>query len=87
MENEENEIEKKHHLLLEKFLTKGDINSFRKMLSMDTNPKPKVKNNNLVRSLKSNPGYLYRKYNNPNNYINKVIIYFKCILWYLKYDD
>ena len=88
MENEENEIEKKHHLLLEKFLTKGDINSFRKMLSMDTNPKPKAKNNNLIRSLKSNPGYLYKKFSNNQNYV-KTDDYSPLNVYsgYSKYDD
>ena len=70
MENEEDEIEKKHHMLLEKFLSKGDINSFRKMLNIETNPKPqKSKGINLIRSVKTNPGYLYRKFHNDQNYV------------------
>ena len=37
METQEDETEKKHHLLLEKFLEKWDINSFKKMLNIQAN--------------------------------------------------
>jgi hypothetical protein len=66
MESQEDEIEKKHHLLLEKFLEKGDINSFKKMLNIQTNLKQKPKNVSLIHSLKSNNNY--KKYNS-NNYL------------------
>ena len=66
METQEDEIEKKHHLLLEKFLEKGDINSFKKMLNIQTNLKQKPKNVSLIHSLKSNNNY--KKYNS-NNYL------------------
>ena len=52
METQEDEIEKKHHLLLEKFLEKGDINSFKKMLNIQANlkQKPKHSDNTLLAS-------------------------------------
>ena len=66
MESQEDEIEKKHHLLLEKFLEKGDINSFKKMLNIQANLKQKPKYVSLIHSLKSN--HNYKKYNS-NNYL------------------
>ena len=69
MENEEDEIEKKHHILLEKFLTKGDINSFRKMLNIQTIKKEKSQKLSLVNQIKSNNNSkIYR--NNNHNYLN-----------------
>ena len=52
METQEDETEKKHHLLLEKFLEKGDINSFKKMLNIQANLKQKPKYVSLILSLK-----------------------------------
>ena len=52
MDNQEDEIEKKHHLLLEKFIEKGDINSFKKMLNIQANLKQKSKYVNTIHSLK-----------------------------------
>ena len=69
MENEEDEIEKKHHILLEKFLSKGDINSFRKMLNIQTIKKEKSQKLSIVNQIKSNNNSkIYR--NNNHNYLN-----------------
>ena len=53
MENEEDKNEKKHHNYLENFLSKGNYNSFRKMLNLEPHKMKRNKNKIFINNIKT----------------------------------
>ena len=60
MNFDDDEKEKKHHILLENFLLKGNLNAFKKMLNIEPN---KISKNTFFNTSKTKPIRLYKKLN------------------------
>lgn len=58
MNFDDDEKEKKHHILLENFLLKGNLNAFKKMLNIEPN---KISKNTFFNTSKTKPIRLYKK--------------------------
>ena len=64
MNFDDDEKEKKHHILLENFLLKGNLNAFKKMLNIEPN---KISKNTFFNTSKTKPIRLYKKVRRHQN--------------------